>query len=75
MLLLNDFNPEFSVYYYSSFLLEELNIEDGQEILDLYKKVKEKREVSIKIFAYCLDWLYLVEAAFVDKKGCVFLCT
>lgn len=75
MLLLNDFNPELSIYYNSSFILEELFLKDGQNILELYKRIKEKQEISLKVFAYCLDWLYLIEAAFVDEEGCVFLCT
>lgn len=75
MLLLNDIKPELSIYYCASLLIKEIENQEGQDIVTLYKTVKEKYQISLKIFAYSLDWLYLVEAAKVDKKGGVFLCT
>ncbi|MEF3087883.1 ABC-three component system middle component 6 [Bacillus altitudinis] len=75
MLLLNDMKPEMSIYYCASLLIKEIGIQEGQDIVTLYKTVKEKYQMSLKIFAYCLDWLYLVEAAKVDNGGGVFLCT
>lgn len=75
MLLLNDINPEMSIYYCASLLIKEIENKQGQDIVTLYKTVKDKYQISLKIFAYCLDWLYLIEAAKVDKEGGVFLCT
>ncbi|SDM65878.1 ABC-three component system middle component 6 [Sediminibacillus halophilus] len=75
MLLLNDIKPEMSIYYCASLLIKEIKKQEGQDIVSLYKTVKEKHRISLKIFAYCLDWLYLIEAAKVDKKGGVYLCT
>lgn len=75
MLLLNDLKPEMSIYYCASLLIKEIENQEGQDIVTLYKTVKEKYQISLKIFAYCLDWLYLIEAAKVDKKGGVFLCS
>ncbi|QIW82888.1 ABC-three component system middle component 6 [Bacillus velezensis] len=75
MLLLNDINPEMSVYYCASLLIKEIENKEGQDIVTLYKTVKDKYHISLKVFAYCLDWLYLIEAAKVDKEGGVFLCT
>ncbi|QOH65384.1 hypothetical protein DKG78_03990 [Bacillus amyloliquefaciens] len=75
MLLLNDLDPEMSIYYSASLLIKEIENKEGQDIVTLYKTVKEKYHISLKVFAYCLDWLYLIEAAKVDKEGGVFLCT
>lgn len=75
MLLLNDVKPGMSVFYYSSFLIKEIEAKEGQDIISLYNLVKEKYEISLKIFSYCLDWLFLIDAAVVDEEGGVFLCT
>lgn len=75
MLLLNDIDPEMSIYYCASLLIKEIENKEGQDIVTLYKTVKDNYQISLKIFSYCLDWLYLIEAAEVDKEGGVFLCT
>ncbi|MEC2182466.1 hypothetical protein P9G43_07400 [Bacillus spizizenii] len=75
MLLLNDLDPEMSIYYSASLLIKEIENKEGQDIVTLYKTVKDKYNISLKVFAYCLDWLYLIEAAKVDKEGGVFFCT
>jgi hypothetical protein len=75
MLLLNDMKPEMSIFYYSSLLIKEIEGKEGQDIVSLYNKVKGKYHISLKVFSYCLDWLFLIEAAEVDKEGGVFLCT
>ncbi|MEK5121330.1 MULTISPECIES: ABC-three component system middle component 6 [Bacillus] len=75
MLLLNDMKPEMSIFYYASLVIIEIQAKEGQDIVTLYKLVKEKHNISLKVFSYCLDWLYLIEAAKVDKKGGVFLCS
>lgn len=75
MLLLNDMKPEMSVFYYSSLVLTEIECDEGLDIVTLYKNTKEKHHISLKVFSYCLDWLYLIEAAVVNKEGRVFLCT
>ncbi|MEW5596902.1 ABC-three component system middle component 6 [Peribacillus frigoritolerans] len=75
MLLLNDMKPEMSIFYYASLLIKEIEVKEGQDIVSLYKIVKEKYHISLKVYSYCLDWLFLIEAAIVDKEGGVFLCT
>lgn len=75
MLLLNDMKPEMSIFYYASLILKEIQIEEGLDIVSLYKSVKDKYYISLKVYSYCLDWLFLIEAAEVNKEGGVFLCT
>lgn len=75
MLLLNEIKPDLSIYYYSSFLLQELKSTDQpNDIISLYSKMKRMYSISFKMFAYCLDWLYLIDAAQVNEKGEVTLC-
>jgi hypothetical protein len=75
MLLLNDMKPEMSIFYYSSLIIKEIKVKEGLDIVSLYKSVKDKNYISLKVYSYCLDWLFLIEAAKVDKDGGVFLCT
>ncbi len=74
MLLPDNIHPELSIYYNGSFVLEELKKSDNQSIMDLYQNVKGKNEMSFPTFMLCLDWLYLIEAAKINEKGCVQLC-
>lgn len=75
MLLLNDIKPELSIFYYASLLIKEINDDEGLDIVSLYKNVKDKYYISLKVYSYCLDWLFLIEAAEVNENGGVFLCT
>lgn len=73
MLLPDNIQPELSIYYNGSLVLEELKKEDNQTILLLYNSLKATG-MSFATFLLCLDWLYLIDAAKVDEKGCVSLC-
>lgn len=75
MLLLNDLKPEMSIFYYSSIVIKEIGGNQGQDIVSLYKTLKDEYQISLKVFSYCLDWLFLIEAAFVDREGGVYLCS
>lgn len=75
MLLPNDIKPELSVYYYASLILKIITEKKENEILTLYQIVKQKFDISLRMFSYCLDWLYLIEAVKVDEKGIVSICT
>lgn len=76
MLLPNESKPEFSIYYNSSLILKILKNSDKEyTIEDLYKFIKAEYDLSLKIFSYCMDWLFLIEAVNVDSNGDVKLCT
>ena len=75
MLLPSEMKPEDSVYYYSAFVLDEIAKNANHDIISLFQAVKERMDISLKVFSYCLDWLYLIEAAQVDDNGWVKLCT
>lgn len=75
MLLPNDMKPESSIFYYASLVLKEVNNSKNSDIVKLFQSLKEQYDISLKVFSYCLDWLYLIEAVIVDEKGQVSICT
>ena len=75
MLLPDNIHPELSIYYTGAIVLEELQISSVQQIMDLYQKVKNKKEMSFSTFVLSLDWLYLIEVAKLNEKGEVELCS
>ena len=75
MLLPDNINPEITYHYRGSLVIEQLRKEDSQQLLSLYEKVKVLNDMSFSTFLLCLDWLYLIDAAYVDEKGLVGLCS
>ena len=56
-------NPKNSIYYNASLILQEINNSNEPSIYfwDLYQKIKEQYSMTLKVFIFCLDWLYLIE--------------
>lgn len=74
MLLPDNIHPELSIYYNGALVLSELRKEDNQPIINLYQKIKDANDTSFPTFILCLDWLYLIEVAQINERGCVKLC-
>jgi hypothetical protein len=74
MLLPDNIQPEFSIYYNGALVLKELKNKDKQPIIELYQKIRESDNMSFPTFILCLDWLYLVDLATINKEGYVELC-
>lgn len=75
MLLPDNIHPELSIYYNGAIVLEELQNSSVIQIMDLYQKMKNKKEMSFSTFVLSLDWLYLIEVAKLNEKGEVELCS
>ncbi|EHB3414026.1 TPA: hypothetical protein NR394_001461 [Listeria innocua] len=76
MLLPSEIKPETSVYYYSAILLKTVKSSSNPyNIIDLYNVLKEKLQISLRNYAYCLDWLFLIDAVIINDEGSVVLCT
>ncbi|MFC5653739.1 ABC-three component system middle component 6 [Paenibacillus solisilvae] len=75
MLLPNEIKPEMSIFYYAALVLKEIRNNNYSDILKLFHSLKEQYDISLKVFSYCLDWLYLIEAVIVDEEGQISLCT
>lgn len=74
MLLPDNIHPEHSIYYNGAIVIKELKIKSNQKIIDLYQEVKKVNDMSFSIFVLSLDWLYLIDVAEINEKGCVILC-
>ncbi|KPA09436.1 hypothetical protein MHK_010361 [Candidatus Magnetomorum sp. HK-1] len=68
MLLPDNVHPENSIYYNGSIVLQILQKEDKIEMLELYHKVNQVKNISFPVFILCLDWLYLINAAELKKE-------
>ena len=75
MLLPDNIHPENSIYYNGSIVLQCLQKDDNQKLLDLYQNVKQNVDLSFPVFLLCLDWLFLIDAAVINKNGIVELCS
>ena len=75
MLLPDNIHPENSVYYNGALVLELIQQYKRIELAELYILVKEKQNMSYPILILCLDWLYLLNAAIINKKGEICLCS
>ena len=74
MLLPDNIKPELTIYYNGAIILEELQKRNKWDIMDLYQKVKQKNKMSFMTFMLCIDWLYLIEIAIMNKNGELELC-
>lgn len=74
MLLPDNIHPELSIYFNGAIVLSELNENPKQNILELYSNIKKKYDMSFSVFVLSLDWLYLIDAAKIDRKGVISKC-
>ena len=72
MLLPNNVRPENSLYYQGYLILSELDM--NYSFMDLYLLLKDKYDLSVSNYILGLDWLYMIDAIFIDKNGSVRKC-
>lgn len=75
MLLPDNIHPENSIYYNGAIVLDLIQEYKCIKLADLYISLKEKKNMSYPLLILCLDWLYLIGAAIINKKGEVCLCS
>lgn len=65
--------PDYSLYYLGSILLEILESTDVMPIEELLSKAKERlnKEIHIDFLYYALDWLYLLSLVSI-REGKVY---
>lgn len=69
MLLPDNIHPENCIYYHGAFVLQKLQEKGTLNLLDLYQNVKEAHNISFPMFILCLDWLYILNVAVLNKNG------
>jgi len=69
MILNKDINPEHSLYFIGSLILNELTNSKNEkfDFLELYRGIQNSQTVSMNIFTLSIDWLYLNGVVDIDK--------
>ena len=68
MLLPDNIHPENSIYYNGAIVLKVLQKNNTIELLELYSLVKKVRDMSFSLFILSLDWLYLIDTAYLEEE-------
>lgn len=75
MLLPDSIHPKHSVYYTGAVVLRILQNRGTMSFADLFVEVKKSNNMSLGLLTITLDWLYLINAAVLDDKGDITLCS
>jgi len=75
MLLPDSIHPKHSVYYTGAIVLQTIQRYGTMSIADLYVEIKKTNDMSFSLLMITLDWLYLINAAVINDKGEVLLCS
>ena len=75
MLLPDSIHPKHSVYYTGAIVLEALHRCGTMSFLDLFVEMKKLNDISFRLLTITLDWLYLINAAVLNDKGEISLCS
>lgn len=75
MLLSDTINPKNCIYYTGAMVLKVLQHDGNMNLGELYAKVKKQENMSFPVLLLSLDWLYLINAATINSKGEVRLCS
>ena len=72
MILNKDINPEYSLYHVGSYILEMLIEMDKKSSFSvLYNAVYSENKTTVNLFSLALDWLYVIDAIYLDEKGVI----
>lgn len=75
MLLPDSIHPKHSLYYNGAIVLQILEKDGSKSISDLFVEVRQMYGMSFRLLLLSLDWLYLINAAVLNEKGEVCLCS
>lgn len=75
MIISNNTNPRREIYYLGALTIEVLNQESKNiDLFDLFHKVNNQEEITMNLFLFVLDWLYLTETIELHN-GAIKLCS
>lgn len=75
MLLPDSIHPKHCAYYTGAIVLQTLQQCGTMSFADLYVQMKRSNDMSFRLLTITLDWLYLINAATVNDKGEISLCS
>lgn len=75
MIVSHNTNPKREIYYLGALAIEILNGRDKtMSLFDLFHQINTKEEISMNLFLFVLDWLYLTDAI-EQNNGVIKLCS
>ncbi len=76
MLLNNNIQPQFDVYYQGAKLIDYLNkmTEKTVDFFDVYNGFNTTNKISMNLFILTLDWLYILNLVSNSKQGKIEKC-
>lgn len=75
MIVSHNTNPKREIYYLGALAIEILNGKDKKmSLFDLFHQINEKEEISMNLFLFVLDWLYLADTI-EQNDGVIKLCS
>ena len=76
MIVSKDINPEKSLYYLGSQVIELLHNSNDKEfdLLVLYNKFRQKNNISINLYLLVLDWLFVLGVVEQGKVKSIAKC-
>ena len=75
MLLPDSIHPKHSVYYTGAVVLQTIQRCGTISFADLCVEMKKRNDMSFRLLTITLDWLYLINAAVINDKGEIALCS
>ena len=64
-------NPNRQLYYLGARLLELIPTNKPLPFFDAYESLKAQEDISILLFTFTADWLYLLGAIKIEQGGLV----
>lgn len=74
MLLPETIHPKNCIYYTGAVILHILHKVGAMSIEQLYAEVKKEEHMTFSVLLLSIDWLYLINAATINKKGEIKIC-
>lgn len=76
MLLPKDINPTNTVYYNGALALSVLEGSGNTkfDFLELYSKVRLRKDISLQSYVLSLDWLFILGSIKLDHNGKIEKC-
>lgn len=68
-----DSDPILNPVYIGATILNQLALNTFTDIgiENLYENIRLKFDISYEVFAYALDWLYIIGAINLNSNGCI----
>jgi len=75
MLVPDNIHPERTIYFNGAFVLKIIQVHRVMDMFDLYVQTTSERDMTMQVFALCLDWLFLLNLITLNDNGKVELCS